>query len=218
MGSTATASLCTIGTRTDWTDAASGLSASTLARQFATRTGATCGSYGAATVITGEPRPDGVAQRRLPVLAHRHRQRRQHGRGLPHDPPRSVRHGGQPDQRHGYRRPRRPGRPAPDHLLRPRGPSPATVWRRRRCPSRWVWSPPAVRRPSPPARQSSPARRRVRTPRARPSAEPSRPPPSSSSNLQLDGRGAADRGNRGREAAGSVEQAEIAPALDEEPS
>lgn len=50
----------TIGTRTDWTDAASGLASSTLTRQFATLAGSTCGGFGSATVISGNPAQSGL--------------------------------------------------------------------------------------------------------------------------------------------------------------
>ncbi len=59
--STVNAPSFTIGTRTDWIDAASGLATSTLTRQFATQTGASCASFGAATVIVGNPAQAGLA-------------------------------------------------------------------------------------------------------------------------------------------------------------
>lgn len=53
--------------RTDFTDANSGLASSTLTREFATRSGATCGTFGAPTVLTGAP-----AQSGLPVGCYRY--------------------------------------------------------------------------------------------------------------------------------------------------
>ena len=46
--------------RTDYTDANSGMASSTLTREFATLTGTTCGTYGAATTITGSPTQTGL--------------------------------------------------------------------------------------------------------------------------------------------------------------
>jgi hypothetical protein len=59
--STTTASSFTIGTRTDYTDTASGLSSSTLTRAFAALTGTTCGSPGSPTTLTGAPAQSGLA-------------------------------------------------------------------------------------------------------------------------------------------------------------
>ncbi len=59
--STSTAPSFTIGTRTDYTDAGSGLASTVLTREFATLTGATCGTYGAPTVIAGNPAQSGLA-------------------------------------------------------------------------------------------------------------------------------------------------------------
>ncbi len=50
--STATSSF-SVDSRTDYTDAASGLASSTLTRQYATMSGTTCGGFGSATVIAG---------------------------------------------------------------------------------------------------------------------------------------------------------------------
>jgi len=45
----------TIGTRTDYVDANSGLASSTLTRQFAPLTGSACGTFGSGTVLVGAP-------------------------------------------------------------------------------------------------------------------------------------------------------------------
>ena len=50
----------TIGTRTDYTDAASGIASSVLTVQNATLTGNACGSYGATTVLAGAPAQSGL--------------------------------------------------------------------------------------------------------------------------------------------------------------
>jgi hypothetical protein len=51
----------TIGTRTDYTDGASGIASSTLTREFAPSAGTTCGAFGAATIITGNSTQSGLA-------------------------------------------------------------------------------------------------------------------------------------------------------------
>ncbi len=50
-----------ISLRTDYTDAASGLDSSDLTESFATLSGNVCGTYGAATLITGNPAQSGKA-------------------------------------------------------------------------------------------------------------------------------------------------------------
>ena len=50
----------TIGTRTANTDAASGLASSTLTREAATLSGATCGAFGSPVTITGTPAQTGL--------------------------------------------------------------------------------------------------------------------------------------------------------------
>ena len=59
--STTNAASFTIGTRTDYTDAASGLASSVLTRAFAPLTGTTCGTYGSPSTITGNPAQSGLA-------------------------------------------------------------------------------------------------------------------------------------------------------------
>jgi hypothetical protein len=48
-------------TRTNYTDANSGLASSTLTREFATLTGTTCGAYGAPVTLTGAPTQSGLS-------------------------------------------------------------------------------------------------------------------------------------------------------------
>ena len=62
----------TIGTRTDFTDAAAGIASSVLTREFATLTGTTCGAFGAADHAGRESHPDRARDRLLPLSAHRH--------------------------------------------------------------------------------------------------------------------------------------------------
>ncbi|MFZ0324397.1 MAG: hypothetical protein WAN48_09735 [Actinomycetes bacterium] len=59
--STSTSPSFTIGTRTNYTDAASGLVSSVLTQQFAPTTGTTCGTFGTATVVSGNPTQSGLA-------------------------------------------------------------------------------------------------------------------------------------------------------------
>jgi hypothetical protein len=59
--STTSAASFTIGTRTDYTDAASGLASSVLTRTFAPLTGTTCGTYGSPVTVTGNPTQSGLA-------------------------------------------------------------------------------------------------------------------------------------------------------------
>ncbi len=76
-----------ISVRTDYTDAASGIASSVLTESFATLSGNVCGTYGAATVITGDARAVRQDGGVLVVHADRHRQRREqrhdddHGEG-----------------------------------------------------------------------------------------------------------------------------------------
>ena len=68
----------TIGLRTDYTDAASGLASSTLTREQGTLNADACSAYGAPTTLVGTPGPERSRHRLLPLRPHRHRQRRQH--------------------------------------------------------------------------------------------------------------------------------------------
>ncbi len=58
--STANAASYTIGTRTDYTDSASGIASSTLTRQSAALTGTTCGSFSSPVTLTGNPAQTGL--------------------------------------------------------------------------------------------------------------------------------------------------------------
>ena len=73
----------TIGVRTDYTDATSGLASSTLTREQGTLNADACSAYGAPTTLVGTPAQSGLATGCYRYVAHRHRQRRQHG--LDHD-------------------------------------------------------------------------------------------------------------------------------------
>ena len=73
----------TIGTRTDYTDAGSGLASSTLTREDGTLTADACSAYGAPATLVGAPGPERPRDGLLPLRPHRHRQRRQHR--LDHD-------------------------------------------------------------------------------------------------------------------------------------
>ena len=65
-------------TRTDYTDAASGIASSILTLEQGTLSGNVCSAYGAPTTLTGAPAQSGLANRLLPLQADRHRQGRQH--------------------------------------------------------------------------------------------------------------------------------------------
>ncbi len=61
-GSTSTSNVGSFAiARTDYTDANSGIASSVLTREFATLTGTTCGTYGAATTLTGAPTQTGLS-------------------------------------------------------------------------------------------------------------------------------------------------------------
>ena len=66
----------TIGARTDYTDAGSGLASSTLTREQGTLNADACSAYGAPTTLVGTPAQSGLGHRLLPLHPHRHRQRR----------------------------------------------------------------------------------------------------------------------------------------------
>ena len=72
-----------IGLRTDYTDALSGLAASTLTREQGLLASDACSAYGAPTTLVGTPGPERSGHRLLPLRPHRGRQRRQHR--LDHD-------------------------------------------------------------------------------------------------------------------------------------
>ena len=66
----------TIGLRTDYTDALSGIATSTLTREQGTLNADACSAYGAPTTLVGASGPERAGHRLLPLCPHRDGQRR----------------------------------------------------------------------------------------------------------------------------------------------